>query len=106
MNPKSFLTGILEAGVIAFAFGTKGVGALEGSAGSVYGEAVIVGDSDVFGTTAVLLAVVPVSVIAGALAGPGLAEGTAELLTGTTAVGGFTILMHGETCFTKEIANG
>ena len=57
MNPKSFLTGILEAGVIAFAFRTQGVGALEGSAGSVDGETVIVGDSDVFGAAAVLPAV-------------------------------------------------
>lgn len=106
MNPKSGLTGILEAGIIKFAFGTESVGALEGGAGSVDGEAVVIRDGDVFGAAAVLLAVVPILVIAGALAGSGLTEGTAELLTGTTVVGCFAILMHGETCITKEIANG
>ena len=34
--------------------------------------------------------------VAGAFAGLGLAEGTAELLPGTTVIGGFAILMHGE----------
>ena len=106
MNPKSFLTGILEAGVIAFAFRAKGIGALEGGAGSVDGEAVVIRDSDVFGAAAVLSAVVPVPVIAWTLAGLGISERAAELLTGTTIVGGFAILMHGEASFTKEIANG
>ena len=106
MNPKSGLAGVLEAGVIAFAFGAEGVGALEGSTGSVDGEAVIVRDGDVFGAAAVLLTVVPISVIAGALAGLGLAEGTAELLPGATAIGGFAVLVHGEAGFAKEIANG
>ena len=106
MNPKSFLTGILEAGVIAFAFGTKGIGTLEGGTGSVDGETVVVRDSDVFGTAAVFSAVVPVPVIAGALAGLGISERAAELLTGTTVIGGFAILVHGEAGFTNEIANG
>ena len=106
MNPKSCLAGVLEAGVIAFAFGTKGVGAFEGGAGSVDGETVVVRDSDVFGTAAVLSAVVPVPVIAGALAGLGLAEGAAELLSCTTSVRGLAILAHGEAGFTNEVANG
>lgn len=106
MNPESGLAGILEAGVIAFAFRTQGVGALEGSAGSVDGETVIVGDRNIFGAAAVLPAVVPVLVIAGTDAGLGLAEGTAELLAGAAVVGGLTVLVHGEAGVAEEIASG
>ena len=60
--------------------------ALEGGAGPVDGESVVVSDSDVFGAAAVLSAVVPVPVIAGTLAGLGISEGAAELLTGTTVI--------------------
>ena len=55
MNPKPGLAGVLEARVIAIAFGTKGLGTLEGSAGSVNGESVIVGAGDIPGTAAVFL---------------------------------------------------
>jgi hypothetical protein len=106
MNPESGLAGILEAGVIAFAFRTQGVGSLEGSAGCVDGETVIVGDSDVFGAAAVLPAVVPVLVIAGANAGLGLAEGTAELLAGAATIRVFAVLVHGEAGVAEEIADG
>lgn len=105
MNQKSFLTGVLEAGVIAFTFGAERVSALEGGAGSVDGEAVIVRDSDIFGAAAVFPAVIPILVIAGAYAGLGLAEGAAELLAGTTVIGGLAVLVHGEAGLAKEIAN-
>ena len=105
MNPKPGLAGVLEAGVIAFAFGTERVGALEGGAGSVDGEAVIVRDGDVFGAAAVFPAVIPILVIAGAYAGFGLAEGAAELLAGTTVIGGFAVLVHGEAGVAKEVAD-
>ena len=106
MNPKSGLAGVLEAGVIAFAFRSKSVGTLEGSTGSVDGESVIVGDGDILGAAAVLLAVVPILVIAGAFAGFRIAEGTAELLSCTTSVRGLAILVHGKAGFTNEVANG
>ena len=104
MDPKSGLTGILEAGVIAFTFGAEGVGALEGSAGSVDGKSVIIGYGDVFCTAAVLLTIVPILVIARTLTGLGLAEGAAELLAGTTIIGCLAILVHGETGLTKEVS--
>lgn len=104
MNPKPGLAGVPEARVIAFAFGTKGVGTLEGSAGSVNGKSVIVGDGDIPGTAAVLLAVVPILVIAGAHAGFGIAERAAELLPGTNVIGGLAILMHGEAGLAEKMA--
>ena len=104
MNPKSFLASILEAGVVAFTFRTEGVGALEGSAGSVDGKTVIIRDGDVFGAAAVLLSIVPILVIARAFAGFGLPEGTAELLAGTALIRSFAVLVHGEIGRTKKVA--
>ena len=104
MNPKSFLAGILEAGVIALTFRTEDVGALEGSAGSVDGKAVIIRDGDVFGAAAVLLPIVPILVITRTFTGFGLPEGAAKLLAGTASIRSFAVLVHGESGGAKKIA--
>ena len=72
-HPEPFLPGSFETGVVPFTLGTQGVDTLEAEAFAVNGKAVVIGDGSVLGATAVLLAVVPVSVVARALPGLGLA---------------------------------
>ena len=79
--PEALLTGGLETRIVAFTFGTQGVNALEAETFTVNGKPIIVWNSFVFGTAAVLLSVVPVSVVAGALPGFGATKRTAEFLT-------------------------
>ena len=79
--PEALLTGGLKTRIVAFTFGTQGVNALEAETFTVNGKPIIVWNSFVFGTAAVLLSVVPVSVVAGALPGLGATKRTAEFLT-------------------------
>ena len=72
----------------------------------VNGKSVVCWNGLILGAAPVLLAVVPVFVVTRANISFGLAEGAAEFLPGTMIVGGFAILVHGETCFTDWIANG
>ena len=104
-DPETFLAGSFKAGVVALTLGAQGIGALESEAVPVNGEAVIGGQCDILGTAAVLFAVVPVFVAAGANAGSGLTEGTAEFLANPSVVGGFSVLVHGETGLADGIAN-
>ena len=104
-NPETFLAGSFKAGVVALTLGTQGIGTLESEAVSVNGEAVIGGQCDILGTAAVLFAVVPVFVAAGANAGFGLAEGAAEFLANPSVVRGFPVLVHGEAGLADGIAD-
>lgn len=67
--PETFLPGSFEAGMIVFELCAQGIGTLESAAIPINGEAVIGGLGDVPGTAAVLFAVIPVSVAAGANTG-------------------------------------
>ena len=79
--PKALLPGGFETGIVALTLGTQGVNTLEAEALAVDGKAVVIGDGFVLGAAAILLAVVPVSVVARALPGLGFAERTTEFLT-------------------------
>ena len=79
-HPEPFLPCGFETGVVAFALGTESVDALEREALAVNGKAIVIGYGFVLGAAAVLLSVVPISVVARALPGLGLAERTAEFL--------------------------
>ena len=60
-------------------------------------KSVVIGNGLVFRTATVLLAVIPVLVVAGANTGFGLAEGTAEFLPNSpSAIGGLAIFVHGQ----------
>ena len=73
---------------------------------SVNKQAVIIGNGDIFGTTAVFLAIIPVFMIARALAVLGRFKWAAKLLSGASIVGKLAVLPHSETGITDEIANG
>ena len=104
-NPKTFLAGSLEAGVVTFAFGAQGIRAFEVGAVPVNGKSVGIWDSFVFGAASVFLAIVPVFVVTGAAVGFGLAERTTELLARTAmAIGSLTIFVHGKAGVAEGIA--
>ena len=103
-SPEPFLPCGFETGVVAFALGAQRIDTLEAEALAVNGKAIVIGYGFVLGAAAVLFAVVPIPVIAGTDTGLGLAEGAAELLSGTTSVGCFSVLVHGEASLAEEIA--
>ncbi len=104
MNPQSFLSRSLKAGVVTLTFGTESVSSLEGKAVAVNGKTVIIGNGNVLGAAPVFLAVVPVLVIAWAGRGFGLTERTAEFLAGSSIFGGLSILIHSEAGVTDGMA--
>ena len=63
-NPKTFLTGAFETGIVTFGFGSESVDFLEGDAITINGKAVIVGERNIFCAASVLLAIIPILVIA------------------------------------------
>ena len=105
-DPKALLPGGFEAGVIPLTFRAQGVGSFELQALAVDGEAVVVRDGPVLGTAAVLLAVVPVFVVAGALAGLGIAERTTILLPSPSFASRLAVLVHGQTRVADGVARG
>ena len=73
----------------------------------VNGKSVVCWNGLILGTATVLLAVIPVLVVAGANTSLRLAERTAVFLPNPpSAIGGLAILSYGETSFTDRIANG
>ena len=74
-HPQSFLTCGFEAGIVALALRPQGVSPLKTQAFPVNGKSVVCWNGLILGTATVLLAVIPVIVIAGANTGFGLAEG-------------------------------
>ena len=80
-NPKPFLPGTFEAGIVPFTFRTQSIDSFELQTVPVNGETIIIGDRLVLGTAAIFLAVVPVFVVTGTLAGFSLTERTAVFLT-------------------------
>ena len=103
-NPETLLPSGLEAGIVSLALGAQGIGSLEIEAASINGKPVIRWQRFIFGTAAVLLAIVPIWVVTRTDAGFGLSERTAEFLSGSTMVGGFSVLVHRKTRFTDGIA--
>lgn len=96
-DPESFLTGSLETGIVTLTLCSQSVKTLETEAFSVNGHPVIIRNRLVFCTAAVLLSVVPVLVIAGTAACPGLPERTAVFLPETSAtVCSPAVLVHGK----------
>ena len=105
-NPKTFLTGSLKAGVVAFTFGAKGISPLEMRAFPVNGKPVGLRDRFVFGAAPVFLSVVPVFVVTGTAAGFGLAERTAKLLAqAAMTIGSLPVFVHGKTRIADGIAS-
>lgn len=73
----------------------------------VNGKSVVCWNGLILGTATVLLAVIPVFVVAGANTGFGPAEGAAVFLRNPpSAIGGLAIFAYGETSFSDRIANG
>ena len=79
-HPQPFLTCGFEARIVTLALCTQGVCSLETEAATVNGKSVVCWNGLILGTATVLLAVIPVLVIAGANTGFGLAEGAAVFL--------------------------
>ena len=106
-NPKSFLTRCLKTGIVTLTFCTQSIDTLKMQAFPVNGKSVVCWNGLILGTATVLLAVIPVLVVAGANTGFGLAEGAAVFLRHPpSTIGGLAILSYGETSFTDRIANG
>lgn len=101
-NPKPLLACGFETGVVPLALGAQGVDRLEMRAVPVDGKAVVIGDGDIFGAAAVLLAIVPVWMPARTSGGFGKLERATEFLTDTTLVECFPVMVHGK----PSIANG
>ena len=106
-HPQSFLTCGFEAGIVALALRPQGVSPLKTQAFPVNGKSVVCWNGLILGTATVLLAVIPVLVVAGANTGFGLAEGAAVFLPNPpSAIGGLAIFAYGETSFSDRITNG
>ena len=95
-HPQPFLTCGFEAGIVTLTLRPQGVSPLEIETAAVNGKPVVIGNGLVFRAAPILLAVVPILVVAGANTGLGLAERAAVFLAGTPIVGGFAVLVHGE----------
>ena len=93
-HSQPFLACGFEAGIIPLTLRPQGVSPLEIETAAVNEKSVIVWNGLVFRAAPVLLAVVPVFVVARANTGFGLAEGTAVFLAGTPIVGGLAILVQ------------
>ena len=104
-HPQSFLTCGFEAGIVALALRPQGVSPLKTQAFPVNGKSVVCWNGLIFRAAPVLLAVIPVFVVAGANTGSGLAEGAAEFLPGTIIVGGFSIFVHSQSSITDRITD-
>lgn len=93
--------------IVTLTFCTQSIDTLKTQAFPVNGKSVVCWNGLILGTATVLLAVIPVLVVAGANTGFGLAEGAAVFLRHPpSAIGGLAILSYGETSFTDRIANG
>lgn len=87
--------------IVTLTFCTQSIDTLKTQASPVNGKSVVCWNGLILGTATVLLAVIPVIVIAGANTGFGLAEGAAVFLRNPpSAIGGLAILSYGETSFT------
>ena len=94
--------------IVTLTFCTQSIDTLKTQAFPVNGKSVVCWNGLILGTATVLLAVIPVIVIAGANTGFGLAEGGSSISAESppSAIGGLAILSYGETSFSDRIANG
>ena len=105
-NPETLLSGSLKTGVVAFAFGTQSISSLEAGAFPVNGKSVSIRNSFVFCASSVLLAVVPIFMVAGTGAVFGLAKRTAKLLAqAAMTIGSLPVFVHGKTRIAEGIAS-
>ena len=105
--PEPLLPGGFEAGIVTLAFGAQGVHGFECDAGAINGKPIVVGERDVFGAAAILLAIVVTGMVTGASGIIlGAFEGTAKLLAAASAGTVFTGFVHGKTGLTDDIAGG
>ena len=96
-HPQPFLTCGFEAGIVTLTLSPQGIDTLKTQAFPVNGKSVVCWNGLISGAAAVLLAVVPVFVVAGANTGFGLAEGAAEFLPNPpSAIGGLAIFVHSQ----------
>lgn len=103
-HPQPFLTCGFEAGIVTLTLCPQGVSPFKVEAAAVNGKSVVCWNGLIFRAAPVLLAVVPVLVVAGTFAGFGLTERAAVFLPGTIIVGGLSVLAHGKACFADRIA--
>ena len=95
-DPKTLLPGRFEARVVTFTFRPQSVHGFECDGIPVNGKPVVIRDGDIFGTAAILFAVIPVVVITRANPGFTALERATELLTCTTFTFGFYAFVHGK----------
>lgn len=69
VNPKPFLTGLIETSIVSSGFGSKRINFLKRDTVTVNGKSVIIGNGNVFCAAFVFLAIVPVFMITGTTAG-------------------------------------
>ena len=65
VNPKPFLTGLFETGIVSFGFGSERINFLKRDTVTVNGKSVIIGNGNVFFTAFMFFTVVPVFMITG-----------------------------------------
>lgn len=94
--------------IVTLTFCTQSIDTLKTQAFPVNGKSVVCWNGLILGTATVLLAVIPVIVIAGANTGFGLAEGGSGISAESppSAIGGLAIFAYGETSFSDRITNG
>ena len=66
VNPKPFLTGLLETSIVSFGFGSERINFLKRNTLTVNGKSVIIGNGNVFCAASMFFTVVPVFMTAGA----------------------------------------
>ena len=101
VNPQSFLPRLLESRVVSFSFGSQGVNLLEGNTLTINGKSVIIRERNIFCAAPMLLAVVPVFMIAGTGSTFGVFHRTAIFLTCPAVVRQFAVFVHSKTRFTN-----
>ena len=97
MNPKSFLTCLLESWIVTLNFSSQWIYFLERNTFTVNWQSVIVRQSDIFGATLCFLSVIPIFVIAGTSAWFRTLERAAVFLSGSAVVWKFSVLVHCKT---------
>ncbi len=102
--PHPLLPATLEVGVIPLILSAQRVHRRERYAVSVDGEAVIIRNGNVLCAVAMLLAVIPILLIARTFAGFGVFKRTVEFLTGSSVIAGFAVAVYGESGFAQHVA--
>ena len=101
--PQTFLTCLLESGVVTFGFGSERIDFLDRNALTVNGKSVIIRECNIFCAAPMLLAVIPVFMIAGAGSTLGVFQRAAIFLTCPAIVRKLSVLVHSKTGLANRV---